>query len=61
MLARTAYALKGDEETFHAVGFDGYVSKPLEVTKPVTEMKRVLHLKGPTESQTTHAVEREEK
>ena len=45
VIAATAYALKGDEEKFLADGFDGYVSKPLEVKKLVTEMKRVLELK----------------
>ncbi|MCX7140782.1 MAG: ATP-binding protein [Proteobacteria bacterium] len=44
VLALTAYALKGDEEKFLAAGFDGYVSKPLEVKKLIDEMKRVLDL-----------------
>ena len=44
VIALTAYALKGDEEKFLATGFDGYVSKPLEVRKLVAEMKRVLQL-----------------
>ena len=42
VIALTAYALKGDEEKFLAAGFDGYVSKPLEVKKLVAEMHRVL-------------------
>jgi CheY-like chemotaxis protein len=42
VIAITAYALKGDEEKYRAEGFDGYVSKPLEVRKLVAEMKRVL-------------------
>ena len=41
-IALTAYALKGDEEKFLAAGFDGYVTKPLEVKKLVVEMQRVL-------------------
>jgi PAS domain S-box-containing protein len=53
VIALTAYALKGDKEKFLTLGFDGYVSKPLEVKKLVTEMKRVLHLKDPCESETT--------
>ena len=44
VIALTAYAVKGDEEKFFAAGFDGYVSKPLEVKKLVEEMKRVLDL-----------------
>ena len=42
VIAVTAYALKGDEAKYLAAGFDGYVSKPLEVKKFVDEMKRVL-------------------
>jgi len=45
VIALTAYALKGDEEKFLAQGFDGYISKPLEVKKLVAEMHRVLQLK----------------
>ena len=44
VIALTAYALKGDEEKYLAGGFDGYVSKPLEVKKLIAEMKRVLEV-----------------
>jgi CheY-like chemotaxis protein len=44
VIALTAYAIKGDEEKFHAAGFDGYVCKPLEVKKLIVEMKRVMGL-----------------
>ena len=44
VIALTAYALKGDKEKFLALGFDGYVSKPLEVNKLIVEMKRVLEV-----------------
>ena len=44
VIALTAYALKGDREKFLALGFDGYVSKPLEVKKLLVEMKRVLEV-----------------
>jgi len=44
VIALTAHALKGQEAKFLAAGFDGYVSKPLEVKKLVEEMKRVLDL-----------------
>ncbi|MCX7143850.1 MAG: CHASE domain-containing protein [Proteobacteria bacterium] len=43
VIALTAHALKGDEEKFLAQGFDGYISKPLEVKKLVAEMRRVLN------------------
>ncbi|MCX7143849.1 MAG: ATP-binding protein [Proteobacteria bacterium] len=46
VIALTAYALKGDEEKYLGEGFDGYVSKPLEVNKLVAEMHRVLQLKS---------------
>ena len=42
VIALTAYSLRGDEERFLQQGFDGYVSKPLEIEALVDEMKRVL-------------------
>jgi len=42
VIAVTANAMKGEKERFLANGFDGYVSKPLEVGKLVDEMRRVL-------------------
>ncbi|MEI6703450.1 MAG: response regulator, partial [Deltaproteobacteria bacterium] len=42
VIALTAYSLRGDKERFIEGGFDGYVSKPLEVDLLVDEMKRVL-------------------
>lgn len=42
VIALTAYSLRGDEERFIKEGFDGYVSKPMEVEALVDEMKRVL-------------------
>ncbi|NTV48068.1 MAG: response regulator [Geobacteraceae bacterium] len=41
VIALTAYALKGDKEKYLEIGFDGYLSKPVEVRKLVDEMKRV--------------------
>ncbi|GFO69536.1 hypothetical protein GMLC_31150 [Geomonas limicola] len=41
VLAVTAYALRGDRERFLAEGFDGYVSKPLDLNELLGEMKRV--------------------
>jgi signal transduction histidine kinase/ActR/RegA family two-component response regulator len=52
VIALTAYALKGDDEKFLSAGFDGYVSKPLEVKTLIAEMRRALHLNGPAESET---------
>lgn len=50
VIALTAYALKGDVERYLAEGFDGYVSKPLEVKKPAAEMRRVLKSKDTADS-----------
>lgn len=41
VIALTAFALKGDQEQIMARGFDGYVSKPLEIQKLVDEIERV--------------------
>ena len=46
VIALTAFAMRGDEQKFLAAGFDGYVSKPLELQKLVGEMQRVLGLKA---------------
>ena len=42
VIALTGYALREDKEQFLEEGFDGYVSKPLDVTELISEMKRVL-------------------
>jgi signal transduction histidine kinase/ActR/RegA family two-component response regulator len=44
VIALTAYALTGDERKFLAAGFDGYVTKPMEVKKLAAEMRRTLNL-----------------
>ena len=40
VLALTAQAMEGDRERFLAAGFDGYVSKPVNVTEFVDTVKR---------------------
>ena len=42
VIALTAYALRGEKDRLLGEGFDGYLSKPLEIIKLVSEMKRVL-------------------
>lgn len=41
VIALTAYALQGDRNRFLGEGFDGYLSKPLETSELITELKRV--------------------
>ena len=42
VVAMTAHALKGDQETCLAAGFDGYISKPLDTAKLLREIERHL-------------------
>lgn len=42
VIALTAYSLRGEREHFLEEGFDGYVSKPIEIILLVSEMKHVL-------------------
>ena len=48
VIALTAYSLRGEKERFLAEGFDGYVSKPIEVNELTYEMKRVTGAVGKT-------------
>ena len=41
IIALTAYSLRGEKERFICEGFDGYLSKPMEVSELIVEMKRV--------------------
>ena len=41
VIALTAYSLHGDKERFMQEGFDGYVSKPMDIGELIDEMKRV--------------------
>jgi two-component system, cell cycle response regulator DivK len=40
VLALTAQAMEGDRERFLAAGFDGYVSKPVDIANFVATVKR---------------------
>ncbi len=42
VIAVTAFAMKGDEERIRASGCEGYLSKPISVTKFITTIKRHL-------------------
>jgi two-component system, sensor histidine kinase len=43
VIALTAYSLRGEKERFLQEGFDGYVSKPMNVDVFISEVKRVLY------------------
>jgi two-component system, cell cycle response regulator DivK len=40
VLALTAQAMEGDRERFLAAGFDGYISKPVDIAEFVATVKR---------------------
>jgi two-component system, cell cycle response regulator DivK len=42
VIAVTAFAMKGDEETLRAAGCDGYVTKPLRYKEILAEMEAVI-------------------
>jgi two-component system cell cycle response regulator DivK len=48
VLAVTAQAMKGDSERFRQAGFDGYLSKPLDIDELLATVGRHL---GPTSSE----------
>ena len=44
VVAMTANAVKGDRERYLKAGFDGYLSKPVELKNLLSEMKRVIEI-----------------
>lgn len=40
VLALTAQAMRGDRERFLAAGFDGYISKPIDIVEFVSTVRR---------------------
>ncbi len=46
VMAVTAYAMRGDREKVLDAGFDGYLSKPIDVASLAEELKRVLGVPG---------------
>jgi CheY-like chemotaxis protein len=47
VLALTAQAMEGDRERFLSAGFDGYLSKPVDVDELIETVRR--HCEGDTE------------
>ncbi len=45
VLAVTAQAMKGDRERFNDAGFDGYLSKPVDIDELLAAVER--HCRGP--------------
>ncbi len=45
-IALTAQAMKGDDESALEVGFDGYLSKPIDTRTFPAEVERFLNLRG---------------
>jgi two-component system CheB/CheR fusion protein len=44
VIALTAHALKEDQKKFLSLGFDGYVSKPVDIQALFKEIRRCLHI-----------------
>ena len=42
VVAFTAYAMKGDEEIMRAAGCDGYLAKPIDVSRFATQVRDLL-------------------
>ncbi len=49
VIALTAYSMRGDKIRFLDQGFDGYISKPIDIKELVQEMKRVTTMYGAKE------------
>ena len=46
VLALTAQAMKGDRERFQEAGFDGYLSKPVDIDELLAAVERHCHGRG---------------
>ena len=47
MVAFTGYAMKGDEAIMRAAGCDGYLAKPIDVSRFATQVRALLVGLGP--------------
>lgn len=48
VVALTAFAMEGDEERFLAEGFDGYLTKPIDVRRFADQVREVLSDRVPS-------------
>ena len=46
VLAVTAQAMRGDRERFMAAGFDGYLSKPVDIDELLATVERYCRKRG---------------
>ncbi|MEI6827479.1 MAG: response regulator [Desulfuromonadales bacterium] len=51
VIALTAFSMRGEKQHFLDQGFDGYISKPVDIKELVREMKRVITMYGAKEYQ----------
>lgn len=49
VIALTSYAMKGDRERFLGLGFDGYMSKPIDTESFIITVKRLLERRSQDE------------
>jgi two-component system cell cycle response regulator DivK len=49
VVALTAFAMREDRQRFACAGFDGYISKPIDVRQFANTVRRFCHLAGTAE------------